>query len=90
MTYQKFAGRAFGALTLGAVLLPAGLAMAQTAQPRITQAEAMQIASACKADIQRICPGVQPGGGRVMACMRAKASEVSPGCQAVIGEILLK
>ena len=40
----------------------------------------MQIAEACAADIDRLCPGVPPGQGRVKACMKARASELSAGC----------
>ena len=32
------------------------------------QAEAMKY---CKADVARLCPGVPPGGGRIIACLKA-------------------
>ena len=34
----------------------------------------------CKADIERLCNGVQPGGGRVMKCLKAHTKEMSVGC----------
>ncbi len=34
----------------------------------------------CKADVGRLCPGVQPGGGRVIKCLKAHENEVSVGC----------
>jgi hypothetical protein len=34
----------------------------------------------CKADAQRLCPGVPPGGGRLVKCLKAQANEVSIGC----------
>jgi hypothetical protein len=53
------------ALTLGA---PNALAQ---------QAEAMKY---CKADVARLCPGVQMGGGRIIACLKEHKMEVSVGC----------
>jgi len=41
------------------------------------QAEAMRY---CKADFERLCPGVQPGGGRIIGCLKAHKEEVSIGC----------
>ena len=38
------------------------------------------ILNACGPDVNRFCPGLPPGDGRVKACMRAHASELSPGC----------
>jgi hypothetical protein len=34
----------------------------------------------CKADIQRLCAGVQPGGGRIAQCLKAQQNSVSVGC----------
>ncbi|HEY5106959.1 MAG TPA: cysteine rich repeat-containing protein [Caulobacteraceae bacterium] len=39
---------------------------------------------ACRADIQRLCAGVEHGGGRIMQCMKAHASEVSADCQSAM------
>jgi Cysteine rich repeat len=41
------------------------------------QAEAMKY---CKADVARLCPGVQPGGGRIIACLKEHKMEISIGC----------
>jgi Cysteine rich repeat len=41
------------------------------------QAAAMKY---CKADFERLCPGVQPGGGRIIGCLKAHKEEVSIGC----------
>jgi hypothetical protein len=40
----------------------------------------MQIAEACAADIDRLCPGVPPGQGRIKACMKAHFSQLSAAC----------
>jgi hypothetical protein len=34
----------------------------------------------CKADAARLCPGIEPGGGRLIKCMKAHKEEVSIGC----------
>jgi len=41
---------------------------------------------ACKADVEKLCPGVQPGEGRIAACLRGKHRQVSDGCKAAIKE----
>ena len=34
----------------------------------------------CKEDIARLCPGVAPGGGRIIGCLKQHENEVSIGC----------
>jgi Cysteine rich repeat len=41
-------------------------------------------AAACKQDVQTLCPGIQPGGGRIVACLKSHAEQVSPDCKAAI------
>ena len=57
-------------LSILALALSAPNALAQ-------QAEAMKY---CKADVARLCPGVQPGGGRIIGCLKAHKMELSVGC----------
>ena len=68
------------ALSLAALVSAAPNALAQ-------QAEAMKY---CKADVARLCPGVQMGGGRIIACLKEHKEEMSIGCgkalQAMKGE----
>jgi hypothetical protein len=40
----------------------------------------LQIAEACAGDIDRLCPGVPPGLGRIKACMKAHVSQLSAAC----------
>jgi hypothetical protein len=41
--------------------------------------------AACETDIQKLCTGVQPGGGRILACLKQHKDQVSDGCkQAVV------
>ncbi|MDZ4867364.1 MAG: cysteine rich repeat-containing protein [Alphaproteobacteria bacterium] len=39
---------------------------------------------ACKADIATLCPGLEPGGGRIRECLRANRDKISDGCKAAI------
>lgn len=54
------------------VMVGASSAMAQTPNPAV-QAN-------CRGDAQRLCAGVQPGGGRIGQCLKARIHEVSPQC----------
>ena len=36
--------------------------------------------SYCKSDMERLCPGVQPGGGRIIGCLKEHKMELSVGC----------
>lgn len=39
----------------------------------------------CKADLEKYCKDVKQGEGRLLNCLRAHESEVTPGCKAQIG-----
>jgi hypothetical protein len=58
------------AFSLAGLMSAAPSALAQ-------QAEAMRY---CKADVARLCPGVQMGGGRIIACLKANKMGISVGC----------
>ena len=65
------------------------LAMAQSAladQPPPTPSpEAINEArAACATDIQTLCSGVQPGGGRIFACLKEHKDKVSDGCKKAV------
>ncbi len=38
----------------------------------------------CKADVARLFPGVEPGGGRIVGCLKQHKMEVSVGCAKAI------
>ncbi len=62
---------------LAALMLATAVAVAQPPPPAPSK---MQIAEACGADIDRLCPGVPPGQGRIKACMKAHFSQLSAPC----------
>lgn len=35
----------------------------------------------CRADVQKLCPSVQPGGGRIVACLKDNSDKVSDACK---------
>ncbi len=39
---------------------------------------------ACRPDVERLCPGVQPGGGRIANCLRENAETLSELCKRAI------
>jgi len=41
-------------------------------------------ADVCTADAARLCPGVEPGAGRVLSCLRARPAELSPSCKLAV------
>lgn len=50
----------------------------------LTRAQLRDIRSVCEADIKQLCPGIQPGGGRLMQCIETKQSDVSAPCREVL------
>jgi len=40
--------------------------------------------SACGGDVRALCPGVEPGGGRIIECLATQAASLSPACQGVL------
>ena len=54
--------------------------------PQAPSQEAVAAArAACETDIQKLCADVQPGGGRILACLKQHKDQVSDGCkQAVV------
>ena len=56
------------------VVAISGLASAQSSDPR----------GACKADYDKFCAGIAPGGGRVVACLSEKHDQLSATCKAAL------
>jgi hypothetical protein len=42
---------------------------------------------ACSADVEKLCAGIPRGGGRIAACLKANAAQVSPGCKAELASV---
>jgi Golgi apparatus protein 1 len=52
----------------------------------VAQAEEQENQHACRADVQKFCKGVRPGGGRIVICLKQHESELSSGCRERIAE----
>lgn len=68
---------AIAALLAFAANLPAHAQSQPTAQMR---SEAMALMQVCRGDYDRLCSGVTPGGGRVLACLQSNAGQLSTAC----------
>ena len=64
---------------LGGSMIQTQTSIAQAASPQVTDAR-----TACAADIQKLCSGVAPGGGRILACLKENRNAVSDGCKRAI------
>jgi hypothetical protein len=73
--------RAAAASLMLLTLAVTGPAFAQ--QP--SQAQIGAIRSACRADYQARCAGVQPGGPEALACLKKNIAVLSAGCQQAVG-----
>lgn len=38
------------------------------------------LAKYCKADIDRLCKGIEPGGGRLLKCLKSHSKDMTVGC----------
>jgi hypothetical protein len=46
--------------------------------------------SHCKADAERICPGVTPGGGKLIECLKQHTDDVSVSCAKALKAVKTK
>jgi hypothetical protein len=44
------------------------------------------IKKACKADVEKNCANIEPGGGRIEACLKDHFADVSDGCKETISQ----
>ncbi|MDC7786810.1 hypothetical protein PQJ75_19860 [Rhodoplanes sp. TEM] len=80
-----------------AVIMALAMLLAAAAGPAAAQSplrvqgplrvQARGVIAACAADYRALCPGVAPGGGRIVACLNAQAEKLSQRCfQALAAE----
>lgn len=62
------------------ILVSSMPAFAQGAPESKMEAELEALRTYCKADIERLCPNVEPGGGRIKACLMAQKEQMTVGC----------
>ena len=54
--------------------------------PELRQAR-RAVRQACMEDIRTLCAGSEPGGGRVLMCLRSHKDQVSDGCKAATAHL---
>ena len=69
-----------------AVLAIAALGLSAAAALAADQPSSSGPRAACKADVEKFCPGVQPGGGRIAACLKQNEAQVSTGCKNAVAK----
>ena len=60
-------------------------ATAAQSAPADNQPSMAAIRSACTEDAQKLCAGVQPGGGRIVACLKEHKDSLSDPCRQAAG-----
>ena len=68
MTFRSAAAAALTAALLASTAVHAQMSPQQ------------EVEMACKGDVAKLCPGVQPGGGKILECLKANRAQVSFGC----------
>jgi hypothetical protein len=81
---STFAKSILVAATVGATASWGTIATAQTQLPQAMRTQAMSLAQVCKADYERLCHDVQPGGGRILGCLSASVEKLSPACRGAL------
>ena len=44
------------------------------------------VRAACETDVPKVCPGIQPGGGRIIQCLVQHQNEVSEACKQALAK----
>ncbi len=48
------------------------------------QEKAAEFQRACGKDAKRLCKGIAPGQGRILACLASRKADLAPACQALM------
>jgi hypothetical protein len=59
-------------------------------QPSQLDQELAALRTYCKADIERLCPNVPPGGGQIKECLMAQKEQMSVGCAQALQKLKKK
>jgi len=51
-----------------------------SAMAQETMAELQKLRAVCGPEIKQLCAGVEPGGGRIKACLKKNADNLTVGC----------
>jgi len=56
-------------------------------QPSALDQEIAALREYCKTDIERLCPKVEPGGGRLKGCLMANKERLEVGCAQALAKL---
>jgi hypothetical protein len=80
LMHQIRLGLTFAAAFAVAAFAPTATVRAQQPSPEM-KAAAKSLAKVCRADFDKLCAGVLPGGGRVLVCLQSHVVELTPRCR---------
>src|SRR5947209_7102593 len=61
------------------------------ASPITAEAQEMEeLKTYCMSDIKRLCKGIEPGGGRILQCLKANKKGMSVGCAQALQSLKLR
>ena len=72
------------------LLLVSAAVPAFAQQPSQLDQELEMLRAYCKPDIERLCPNVPPGGGRIKECLMQQKMQLSVGCAKALEELKKK
>src|SRR5277367_570101 len=64
--------------------VPAFVALLSFAVAPLAFGQPVEPGKPCAADVQKLCPGVTPGHGAILACLEPKQDQISPACKEVV------
>jgi hypothetical protein len=50
--------------------------------------EGLKVVRACASDVEHLCSGIMPGGGRIKACVKDNLSKLSPDCTEALAKMV--
>lgn len=65
------------------------VATAASAQ-QLSMSQKMELRDNCGNDIKSLCPGIKPGGGQLMTCIKSKQDQLSKVCADTITKMQAK
>lgn len=63
------------------------LAFSQTQISPQMREKAQAIGQVCMADIRKTCANMQPGGGRILACLQSNTDKLSQPCKDALAQV---
>ena len=76
----RFLPQAAAIIALGASTPAFAQSQLQTQITPQMRSEARAVMQACRADHDRLCSDVAPGGGRILACLQSHAGQLTATC----------